>query len=82
MADIDKNPATLLAELAALDPPQRRDVAAALRRVADMFAGVPHGRDTAHTLRLLAHWLDPELTCADPASNQTGLGRRKQLHGN
>ena len=39
MADIDKNPATLLAELAALDPPQRRDVAAALRRVADMFAG-------------------------------------------
>ena len=30
MADIDKNPATLLAEQAALDPPQRRDVAVAL----------------------------------------------------
>ena len=30
MADIDKNPATLLAELAALDPPQRRDVAVAV----------------------------------------------------
>ena len=60
MADIDKNPATLLAELAALDPPQRREVAAALRRVADMFAGVPHSRETAtHTPRLLAHWLDP-----------------------
>ena len=39
------------------------------------------GRDTAHPLRLLDHFLDPELTCADPASNQTGLGRRKQLHG-
>jgi hypothetical protein len=35
MADIDKNPATLLAEQAALDPPQRRDVAAALRNVAE-----------------------------------------------
>ena len=30
MADIDKNPATLLAEQAALDPPQRRDVAVAV----------------------------------------------------
>ena len=59
MADIDKNPATLLAELAALDPPQRREVAAALRGVAETFAGVPDGRHTAHTLRLLAHMLDP-----------------------
>ena len=35
MADIDKNPATLLAEQAALDPPQRRevDVAVALMSV-------------------------------------------------
>jgi hypothetical protein len=41
---------------------------------------VPYGRDTAHTLRLLAHWLDPELTCADPASNQTGWDS-EQLHG-
>ena len=59
MADIDKNPATLLTELAALDPPQRREVPAALRGVAETFAGVPDGRHTAHTLRLLAHMLDP-----------------------
>ena len=48
----------LLAELAALDPPQRREVAAGLRGVAEMFAGVPDGRHTAHALRLLAHFLD------------------------
>ena len=29
-----------------------------LRKVAEIFAGVPDGRQTAHTLRLLAHWLD------------------------
>ena len=58
MADIDKNPATLLAELAALEPSQRREVAKELRRVAETFAGVSDGRDTAHTLRLLAHFLD------------------------
>ena len=58
MADTEKTAATLLAELAALDPPQRREVAKELRRVAETFAGVPDGRDTAHTLRLLAHFLD------------------------
>jgi hypothetical protein len=58
MGHTDKTPATLLDELAALDPSQRREVAAALRRVADMFAGVPDGRHIAHTLGLLAHWLD------------------------
>ena len=47
------------AELAALDPPQRREVAKELRKVAENFAGVPDGRNTAHTLRLLAHMLDP-----------------------
>ena len=30
-----------------------------LRMVAENFAGVPDGRNTAHTLRLLAHILDP-----------------------
>jgi hypothetical protein len=35
-----------------------REVAAALGNVAETFAGVPDGRDTAHTLRLLAHFLD------------------------
>ena len=55
MADTEKTAATLLAELAALDPPQRREVAKELRKVAENFAGVPDGRNTAHTLRLLAH---------------------------
>ena len=72
MADIDKNPATLLDELAALDPLTRSQVASAMRNVADMFAGVPHGRHTAYTLRLLAHWLDPSarvlaIYCGVPA---------------
>lgn len=29
-----------------------------LRKAAETFAGVPDGRDTAHMLRLLAHFLD------------------------
>ena len=58
MSGTDKSHATLLDELAALDPQQRREVAAALRNVAETFAGVPDGRDTAHTLRMLAHMLD------------------------
>lgn len=43
--------------LAALDPAQRREVATELRRVAENFAEVPDGRDTAHALRMLAHML-------------------------
>jgi hypothetical protein len=53
-ADTDKTAATLLDELAALDPPQRREVAAALRSVAETLAGVPDGRHTARTLRAIA----------------------------
>ena len=49
----------LLDDLAALDPPQRREMAAALRTVAETVAGVPDGRDTAHALGLLAHLIDP-----------------------
>lgn len=37
---------------------QRREVAKELRKVAETFAEVPDGRPTAHTLGLLAHWLD------------------------
>ena len=44
--------------LAALDPAQR-GVAVVLRHVAETFAEVPDGKHTAHTLRLLAHFLDP-----------------------
>ena len=49
----------LLDELAALDPPTRREVAKELRKVAETFAEVPDGRRTAQALRLLAHILDP-----------------------
>ena len=59
MSDTEKTAGALLDELAALDSPQRREVAAALRGVAETFAGVPDGRHTAHALRLLAHMLDP-----------------------
>ena len=41
MADTEKTPAMLLNELAALDLRQRREVAAALRMVAETFAGCP-----------------------------------------
>ena len=46
MADIDKNPATLLAELAALDPPQRREVAR---------SSAGGGRDVRRRARRSAH---------------------------
>jgi hypothetical protein len=57
---IPRYPVTLLDELAALDPAQWREVASVLRRVAEPFAQVPDGRDTAHTLR---RWP----TCSTPA---------------
>jgi len=60
MADTEKTPAMLLDELATLDPAQRREVAKELRKVAETFAEVPDGRDTAHTLGLLAHMLDSD----------------------
>ncbi len=59
MSGTEKSHAVLLDELAALDPAQRREVAKELRKVAETFAEVPDGRHTAHTLGLLAHWLDP-----------------------
>ena len=40
MSGIEKCHAALLDELAALDPPQRREVAKELRNVAETFAGV------------------------------------------
>ena len=54
MADNKKTPAVLLDDLAALDPTRRRTVAKELRKVAEIFAQVSDGRNTAYTLRLLA----------------------------
>jgi hypothetical protein len=58
MADTDITPETLLDELAALDPAQRREVAKELRKVAETFAEVSDGH-TGDTHWMLAHWLDP-----------------------
>ena len=58
MSGTEKTAATLLDDLAALDPRQRREVATELRKVAETFFAVPDGRHTAHALGLLAHWLD------------------------
>jgi hypothetical protein len=57
MADTAKT--MLLEELAALDPPTRREVAKELRKVAETFAEVPDGRTASHVLGVLAHLLDP-----------------------
>ena len=50
MADTQMSPAMLLDKLAALDPPQRQEVATELRKVAETFAEVPDGRHTGDTL--------------------------------
>src|ERR1700688_2734272 len=55
----------VLDELAALDPPQRREAAKELRKVTETFAEVPDARDTAHTFRLLAPHARLRLTGAD-----------------
>ena len=59
MADTDKTPAPLLDELASLDPQERRQLAATLRRLSETLAEVPDGKTTSHVLGVLAHLLDP-----------------------
>ena len=70
-ADTEKTPATLLDALAALGLRQRREVAKELRKVAEMFAEVRDGRDTAHALQALAHMLgrhSGDMTTSEPTS--------------
>lgn len=58
-ADPEMSPRTLFDELASLDLKARQEVATILRQVSETFEEVPDGGGhTAHTLRLLAHWLD------------------------
>ena len=59
MAETEKTAAMLLDDLAALDLPQRREVAKALRKVAETFAEVPDGQTASRVLGVLAHLLDP-----------------------
>jgi hypothetical protein len=59
MADSKNSGVRLLDELAAIDPPQRDQLANELRKVAETFSEVPDGRQAAHVLGLLAHLIDP-----------------------
>ena len=58
MSDTEMSPATLLYELAGLDPQARRDVATVLRQVSDTLAELPDGKTTSHVLGVLARLLD------------------------
>jgi hypothetical protein len=58
VADTDKT-STLVDELAALDPAGRRELAAALRGVAETLPEVPDAKMASHVLGVLAHLLDP-----------------------
>jgi len=54
----ESSPATLLDQLASLDPQERREVAAIVRGLSQTFAGVPDGKAASHVLGVLAHLLD------------------------
>jgi hypothetical protein len=60
VADTEEpSPATLLDQLASLDPQERREVAAIVRRLSENLAEVPDGKTTSYVLGILAHLLDP-----------------------
>ena len=60
MADPEHvSPATLLDQLASLEPPERRNVATIVRSLSENLAEVPAGKTTSHVLGVLAHLLDP-----------------------
>ena len=59
MADTGKSRAMLLDELASLDPQERREVAAIVRRLSETLAEVSDGKTASHVLGVLAHLLDP-----------------------
>jgi hypothetical protein len=59
MADTNKTSTMLVAELAALDLARRRELAAALRGVAETLADVRDGKTASHVVGVLAHLLDP-----------------------
>ena len=60
MADTEEvSPATLLDQLAGLDPQERREVAAIVRGLSETFAEVSDGKTTSHVLGVLARLLDP-----------------------
>ena len=50
--------ATLLDQLADLDPQERREVATIVRGLSETLGEVPDGKTTSHVLGVLAHLLD------------------------
>ncbi len=59
VADTHKTSTMLLDELAALDPKRRRELAMAVRGVAETLAEVSDGKTASHVLGVLARLLDP-----------------------
>jgi hypothetical protein len=60
VADTEEvSPATLLDQLASLDPQERREVATIIRGLSETLAEVPDGKTTSRVLGALAHILDP-----------------------
>ena len=60
MADMEEaSPATLLDQLASLDPQERREVATIVLGLSETFAEVPDGKAASYVLGLLARLLDP-----------------------
>jgi hypothetical protein len=60
MADTQEvSPATLLDQLASLNPQERREVAAIVRHLSENLAEVPDGKITSHVPGVLADLLDP-----------------------
>jgi len=60
MADTQEpSPATLLDQLANLDPRERREVATIVRGLSETLAEAPRGKRASHVLGVLARLLDP-----------------------
>jgi hypothetical protein len=68
--------ATLLNQLASLDPQARCELAMTLRRLSESVAEVPDGGHTAHTPGLLAHLIDPVVTQRGTSTAKLAIGPR------
>jgi hypothetical protein len=60
MLDMEEaSPASLLDQLASLDPQERRQVATIVRRLSETLAEVPDGQKAGYVLGVLAQLLEP-----------------------
>jgi hypothetical protein len=55
----EASPATLLDQLASLDPQERQEVATIVRALSETLTEVPDGKTASRVLGVLAHLLDP-----------------------